>query len=197
MWNVLGRTILCLRSVLLLFLGCMNYGICSAPWMVQCTSRVLHVVSTMPYLFAYCALLLLYLVGLLVCSFNQTIHIYVCKLMGGYEVLISGVSSYLFFLAVVICPTIGDGSLNLHYIVLLWSGSWISGFLSMHCCPCDYLGGWTGNWYPWFSWPFLQLSILCCLWYGTLGWFRGFLSLLSIMWKHISSTCHFCSSFQF
>ena len=55
----------------------------------------------------------------MVCSFNQTIHIYVCKLMGGGEVLISGVGSYLFLLAIVICPKIGDGSLHLHCIVLL------------------------------------------------------------------------------
>ena len=130
-------------------------------------------------------LLLLYLMGIVVCGFNQTIHRYVCNLIGGDEVLISREGSYLLLLAVVICPTIGDGSLHLHCIVLLWSGYGIYVFLSMNCWTCDYFGWLTGNWYTWLSWPFLPLSILCCPWYGTLGWFRGFLIMLSMIWKHV------------
>ena len=53
------------------------------------------------------------------CGFNQTIHRYVCNLIGGDEVLISREGSYLLLLAVVICPTIGDGSLHLHFIVMI------------------------------------------------------------------------------
>ena len=74
--------------------------------MVRCTSRVLHVVPMMSYIFSYCVLLLYSLVGLIVCGCRQIIQIYVCKMMGGDEVLIYGVDLDLLLLDVVICPTI-------------------------------------------------------------------------------------------
>ena len=45
----LGETLLCLRFVLLLFWGCMPYGIYIFPWMVQYTRRFLHVVPMIIY----------------------------------------------------------------------------------------------------------------------------------------------------
>ena len=82
--------------------------------MVRCTSRVLHVVPIMSSLFYYCGLLLLSLVELAVCGCSQIIQIYVCKLIGGDEVLIYQVDSDLLLLAVVICPTIWGGRFHLH-----------------------------------------------------------------------------------
>ena len=83
-----GETLPCLRFVLLLFLGCMPYGIYSVPWMVTYTSRFLHVVPRMIYFLSYCKLLFLSLAGLMVCGFNQILQIYVCRLIGGDELLI-------------------------------------------------------------------------------------------------------------
>ena len=112
-----GGTLLCQISVTLLFSGCIPYGICSAPWLVRCTSRFLHVVPMMFYLLAYRGLLLLSLAGLLVCGCSQIILIYVCKMIGRVELLISGVDSDLWFIAVLICPTSGGGSFYLRCIV--------------------------------------------------------------------------------
>ena len=52
--------------------------------------------------------------GLTVCGCRQIIQIYVCKMMGGDEVLIYGVDLDLLLLDVVICPTIEGGSFHLH-----------------------------------------------------------------------------------
>ena len=66
----------------------------------------------MLYLLAYFELLILSIVGLGVYISNQTIHGYVCKLIGGNEVLIVRVDSDLLFLdVVVIYTTIGVGCL--------------------------------------------------------------------------------------
>ena len=92
----------------------MPYGICSAPWPVRCTSRVLHVVLMIIYLLACYELLLFSLVGIVVWVCIQSIHRYLCKPIVGYVVFISGVNLDLLFLAVAICPTIGVGSFHLH-----------------------------------------------------------------------------------
>ena len=66
--NFMGKksTVSDIRSALVL-------GIIPYTWLVQCTSRILHVVPLMSYLLAYCLLLLLSLVGLAVCGCIQTI----------------------------------------------------------------------------------------------------------------------------
>ena len=97
----------------------MTYAICSAPWMFQCTSLVLHVVHMMSYILAYWELLLFFMVGLAMCVYSQIIQRYVCKLIVGDEILIAGVYSELLLFDVVICPTIGGGSFHLHYRVLI------------------------------------------------------------------------------
>ena len=104
--HLLGGSLLCLRSVPLLFWVCMPYVIFSDPWLVRCTIRILRVVPMMSYILAYCVLLILSLVGIEVCCCSQILQIFVCKLIGGDEFLNLGVYSDLFLLAVVICPTI-------------------------------------------------------------------------------------------
>ena len=91
--HVLRGDLLCLRSILLLFCGCMPYSIFSSPCLVRCTSRVLHVVSMMSYLLGYCELLLLSLVGIAVCCCSQILQRYVCNLICGDEFLIALVDS--------------------------------------------------------------------------------------------------------
>ena len=105
-----------MRSVPLLFLGCMPYGICSDPWLVRFTIQFLHVVPIMLYLLAYCGLLHLSLVGLSVCGYSQIILIYLCKLIAGDEFLVAGVYSELLLLAIGICSTIRGGNFRLSYI---------------------------------------------------------------------------------
>ena len=83
----------------------MNYGICSVPWLVQCIRRVLHVVTMMICTLAYCELLLLYLVGVVVCGCNQNIHRYVCMPIGGDGLLIAELDLGLLLLAGALCPT--------------------------------------------------------------------------------------------
>ena len=97
----------------------MPYGICSATWMVQFTSRVLHVVPLIFYLLAYFGLLLSPLVEISVCSCSQIIQIYVCKMIGRDELLIARVNLDLFLLGVLICPKIGCGSFHLDCILPL------------------------------------------------------------------------------
>ena len=104
--------------------------------------------------FSYYGLLLLSLVGIELCGFSQILQIYVCKLIVGDEFLIDGVDSDLLLLAVVICTTIVGGLFYLRYIVLLWKCSWTSGLISLHCCPCDYLGPTWGNQ--------LIIDVYCC-----------------------------------
>ena len=170
--------LLCLRSVPLLFLVFIPYGIYSDTWMVRCTNRVLHVMTTMLYILAYRELIILSLVGIDVWSCNTTIYRYVYMMIDEDGVLISGVYLGLFFLTVELCPTIGGGSLHLHCIFPIWSGSLKYIFLSMHCWLCDYLGWPTDNWYTYFAWLFLILLMLRCTWCITLGLFHGFLNLL-------------------
>ena len=118
--NYWGRTLPCLRSVPVFLWGCMLYGICSATWLVRFASRVLFVVPMMPYLFSYCELLLLYIVGLVVYSSNQNLHRYVCKLISGDDVfIIRSYSDLLFLDVVVICTTILGGCFHLHCIVMI------------------------------------------------------------------------------
>ena len=168
------ETLLCLWSVTILFCGYMPYGIFSDLWLLLCTIRVIHVVPILFNLLAYCGLLLFYLVRIELGGCSQILQIYVCKLIGGDELLISGFYSYLFFIAVVICPTIGGGSFYLHHIFLLWNGFWSSIFISLHCLSCDYLVEPTGTWYPWLSLPFSTMLMLSCPYDGIMGWFRGF-----------------------
>ena len=87
-----------------LFFVCITYGICGAPWMFLCTSWVIHVVPMVFCLLAYCGLLTLSLVGILVCSCSQILQIFMCKLIGGNQLLVSVVDSDLSLLEVVICP---------------------------------------------------------------------------------------------
>ena len=115
----LGKTLLCLKYVPLLFWGCMPYIICSAPFMVQYTMRIIHVVPMMLYPLAYCGLLFFSLVGLVVCSCSQILQIYVCKMIVGYEFLIVGVDSELLSISVVTCLTIGGESFHIVCIVAL------------------------------------------------------------------------------
>ena len=132
--------------------------------MVLCVSQVIHLVPMILYLFAYCVLLLLSLVGIAMFDCSQILQIYECKLIGGYQFLISWVYSDLFLIALVIYPTFGGRSIYLSCIVFLWNGFWTSGFISLHCLPCDYLGGPNGNWYPCLTFPFSTLLMLWCPW---------------------------------
>ena len=174
----------------------MNYGICSDSWLFWCTIQVLHLVPMMQYILHYFGLLFLYLVEIAVWDWNQNLHRYICKLIGGYEVLIAGVYLELLLLAVKIFPTIGGGSLCIHCIFPLWSGSWTPGLISIIFFPWYCLEEPTGNWYPWLAWPVLALLVFHFPLYGTLGWFHSFSIILSILWNHVSSPCCFCSSFH-
>ena len=82
-WNVLGKTLLCLILLTLLFWGCITYGICSVPFMVLCNRYLLHVATMMLYCLSYCELTSLYLVGITVFVCNQIIQICGCRLIGG------------------------------------------------------------------------------------------------------------------
>ena len=53
------------------------------------------------------------------CSCIQILQIYGCKMIGGDELLVSGVDPELLLLAVVICIAIGGGSCHICYIVLI------------------------------------------------------------------------------
>ena len=48
-WNFWGKTLPCLRFALLLFWGCISYGIYSVIWIDRCTIRILHVAPIMLY----------------------------------------------------------------------------------------------------------------------------------------------------
>ena len=87
-WIVLGKTILFLRLVPLMFLVCMHYGIFSIPLNVLCNSHIIHVVTIMLYSLAYCEILVLSLVELMVCVCNWIIKICGCRLIGRKEFLI-------------------------------------------------------------------------------------------------------------
>ena len=79
----------------------MYNGICSDPLLVLCTKQVLHVVPIMFYIFSYFGLLFLTLVGLAVRGCSQSPQIYVCKLIGGDELLIDRLDSDLLLPAVL------------------------------------------------------------------------------------------------
>ena len=152
--NLLGITILCLRFVPILFLGCMPHVICSAPWLVQFTIRVLHVVPRILHPLAYCESLLFTMVGIVVCICNQTIHRYVCMPICGDGLFIVRVDLCLLLLAGAFYPTVGGGSLYIHCIIPQWSGSRQSVFISLHFWLNNNLRELTGIWYTWLSWPF-------------------------------------------
>ena len=78
---------------MLYFGGCIPYGICSDPWLVQYTNWVLHVVPMMFYPLAYFVLLILSLMGLVLCGCSQILQICGCNLIGGDELFIVGVNS--------------------------------------------------------------------------------------------------------
>ena len=84
----------------------MPYVIYSAPWLVWCTSRFLHVVPMIPYLLAYCVLILLSLAGIAVCGCSQILQRYMCDLIGGYELSIAGLDLVFLLISLVICTTI-------------------------------------------------------------------------------------------
>ena len=134
------KALLCLRFVPLLFLGCINYGIYSVPWLVRYTIQILHLVPMMIYCLVYCELLFLSLVGLTLCSCSQTIIICECRLIGGEKLLIVWADLDWLLPDVVCCKIIGGGNIYLQCIALPWSGFWTSGFPSLHCLPYDYLG---------------------------------------------------------
>ena len=110
---------------------------------------------------------------------------------------ISGVDLGLLLLVGTFCPTVGGVSLHLQCIVLLWSVSlkvWIylSEFLSL------WLLGRT-EWYlismvvmDFFNAVDASLSIV-----WNPGLIPRILNLFSMMWKHVSYTCHFYSSLDF
>ena len=87
-WIVCGETVLCLVLFPLFFWGCITYGIISVPFLVLCTSRLLHVVPMMIYCLDCCELLFLSLVGLTVCGCNQILQKCGCRLIGGEEFFI-------------------------------------------------------------------------------------------------------------
>ena len=115
-WEI---TLPCLRSVPLLFLVCMYYGICNDPWMVRYTSQVLLLVTRMPYYLSYCGSILLSLLVIEVFGCNQAPHRYVCMTIGGDVLLIVGVYLDLLLLAGSLFPTVEGGSLYIHFIVPL------------------------------------------------------------------------------
>ena len=68
---------------------------------------------------AYCGLLILYLVGILVRGCSGILEIYARNIIGVDEFLISGAYLDLLLFVIVICPTIGCGSLYQRCIVPL------------------------------------------------------------------------------
>ena len=97
-WIILLKTLLCQIFSLILSLGCMSYGICSVPFLVQCTSRILNLVPIMRGLLAYYELLIVSPVGLTVCGWNQILQIWGYRLIGGEAFLIFWVNLDWFFL---------------------------------------------------------------------------------------------------
>ena len=145
-WIVAGTILLCLMFISLFFFRCTPYGICSVPFMVLCTSRLLNVVPMMIYRLDNCVLLSLLLVRWRVCDYNRILQKYGCRLIGGEEFLVVLERFDWLLLAVVICITIEDRSIYLRCIVPLWSDFWRSVFISLHCFPCDYLRGIIDTW---------------------------------------------------
>ena len=132
-WIILVKTLLCLIFSLLLFWVCMPYKIFSVPLLVLCTRLILHVLPIILYLLAYCDLLFLSLVGITVCGCNQILQICGCRLIIGEEFLVVWDNLYWFLPVVAICPTIEGGSIYLHFIFPIWSGSWVSELISLNC----------------------------------------------------------------
>ena len=155
--------------------------------MFQCTSRVIHEVPIMSYLLDYCGLLLFSLMGIAVCGCSWILRRYVCKMIGGNKLLVNRVYSYLLLIPAVTYPTFGSGSFHIHCIVLLWIRYWTYGLLSMHFCLVITWGKQLVIYIHGCNFHFSMLLMLCCPWNIILGWLNEFLSLLSIMWKHISS----------
>ena len=78
------------------------------------------------------------------------------RLIGGDDKLIVWEDLDWLLTALVICTTIVGVSIYLHCIVSLWNVFWTYGWLSIHCLPCDYLGGPTVTWCTWLILPFLS-----------------------------------------
>ena len=151
-WHVdfLGGKLQCVWDLLHSCFGqCMPYDIRSIPCLIWCTSRLLHVVPVMLYNLAYCGLLILSLVGLVLCGCSQILQTCECNIIGGNELSYALTDLDTLLSDVVIYPTIGGRSLYLRFIVALWNGFWTYGCLYVHCFTCDYLGKPIGTWCPW------------------------------------------------
>ena len=122
------------------FGGCMNYGIFSVTLLLLCHSHILHLVPMILYHLDYCLLLFLFLVGIMVCSCNRILQICECRLICREEFYIFWEDLDWFLPDVVICLTIEGGIIYLLCIFPLWSGSWRSEWISLHCLLCGYLG---------------------------------------------------------
>ena len=120
-WIVWGKNLPCLILFTILFWGCMPYGICSVPFMVLFTRRLLHVVTMMSYSLAYCEPLFLSLVGLMLCGCNLILKICGCRLIGEEDFMIFWENLDWLLPAVVICTTIEIWSLYLRCTILIWS----------------------------------------------------------------------------
>ena len=173
----LGKPLLCLIFVPLLFWEFIPYGICVVPQPVLFNTRIINVLPLILYRLSFCGLILLSLVGLMVCGCNQIIQKCGCRLIGGDEFLIAWLYLYWILPPVLIYSTIRVISIYLCLIVPLQSGFRRSGWLYLNWLPCDYLVQPTGTCCTWLSLPFLKLLMLHCPWSVIMGWFCSFLSL--------------------
>ena len=95
LWNkcfvffFLGKPLLCLIFVPLLFWEFIPYGICVVPQPVLFNTRIINVLPLILYRLSFCGLILLSLMGLMVCGCNQIIQKCGCRLIGGDEFLIA------------------------------------------------------------------------------------------------------------
>ena len=136
--------------------GCGLCETCSAPLLVLCNSRILHVAPMMRGHLVYYELLLLSQVGIMVCGWNKIIWRFEYRLICGEGLLISWESLYLLLPDIRFCIIIEDESLCLHCTVPLWSGSWMFEPLSLNYLLCDYLEKLTDTWCSWKSLPCLK-----------------------------------------
>ena len=148
-WIVLRETPLYQISFPVFSWGFMPCGICTVPFLVLCTSRLLRVVPMMCGRLSCYELLLVFQVGLTVCGWNKILQIYGYRLIVGEAFLIV-LSDFGWFLPVVIVyPTVAGNSLFIFSTVPLWSGFWRFVSLSLHCLICDFLGELTDTWCSW------------------------------------------------
>ena len=157
MLNFLGKAILCQILFPLLSWGCMPYGICGVPFLVQCTSHLLRVVPMMCGRLACYELLLVSQTGLTVCGLNQIIQICGYRLIGGEDFLIVLSTLGWFLLAVKVCSTVEDESILIFCTARIWSGVWRFVLIYIYCLIYDYLGGLTDTWCSWKSLSYLKI----------------------------------------